>query len=634
MSETSKPKRKASFMELNSNPFEVKETATKGKGKGMEAPAEFESLADTVKIERIDFDNIMSVLEGEDSNEMRIKTLHIMKTPYLFTSEQLIALLHITPSVKTRITFIEEIGPRLTDPKAKSTHIIELFRYSEEKRQVEEVLKTRAQTVTKQSTFSRGKSQSVLNSGGGGRGGRGAGGRGGGRGGGGGGRGMSKAASMATMGSATPSTPATGGGGGRGAGRGGAGRGAGRGGRGAASTPAPAAPAPVSTPDPTPVSTPAPTPAVTYTPPPSSFASTPTASSPPSSSSTSSSSSSSDSKEESKAEELPATPAWTPPPRRNSFFSPEISDMMAPRKSMEQRKSIEVKPIAMKKRFSSRTSLHTSNSLTNIGETVNEDNENSDGEEEGGDEERYEMSAVKESDETSEEDSHSASNSTSAPTPTPPVPGIAPPAPPPTTRRVKPERRASSFCATNSVMAALGFEDLNVLTTDDIGRESWDIKADKDSKNIPTEEGASKLKDLAATTRAKEDKIIEKNVQIDDNKEEEDFDKEEVALAAGMRGSEEFRNDPSVSQVKPNRVSLQELQERRRVIKVKKMWEKGIKSGDIDPSSKPNVDFKPLRVTNRRKSTRLIAEEERMVQYACSEAEGPIGVDKDTGRYA
>eukprot|EP00603_Paraphysomonas_imperforata_P006357 CAMPEP_0114420262 /NCGR_PEP_ID=MMETSP0103-20121206/4466_1 /TAXON_ID=37642 ORGANISM="Paraphysomonas imperforata, Strain PA2" /NCGR_SAMPLE_ID=MMETSP0103 /ASSEMBLY_ACC=CAM_ASM_000201 /LENGTH=179 /DNA_ID=CAMNT_0001588735 /DNA_START=49 /DNA_END=585 /DNA_ORIENTATION=- len=176
-----KPKRKASFMEVNSNPFEQKDKGAKGTG--LEAPTEFESLADTVKIERLDFDNIVSTLEGEDNNDMRIKTLHIMKTPYLFTSEQLITILHITPSVKTRITFIEEIGPRLTDPKAKSAQIIEMFRYSDEKRQVEEVLKARAQTVSKQSSFSRGKSQSVLNTGGGGRGGRGGGRGGGGRGG-------------------------------------------------------------------------------------------------------------------------------------------------------------------------------------------------------------------------------------------------------------------------------------------------------------------------------------------------------------------------------------------------------------------------------------------------------------------
>ena len=92
MTDKPKARRKASFMEVNANPFEQKAT-TGPKGTGLDAPAEFESLADTVKIERIDFDSIVSTLEGEANNEMRIKTLHIMKTPYLFTSEQLITLL-------------------------------------------------------------------------------------------------------------------------------------------------------------------------------------------------------------------------------------------------------------------------------------------------------------------------------------------------------------------------------------------------------------------------------------------------------------------------------------------------------------------------------------------------------------
>lgn len=94
----------------------------------------------------------------------------------------------ITASVKTRIAFIAEIGPRLTDPKAKSAEIVDMFRYSEEKRQVqvvisslvcvilfqvEEILKARSLTVATQSGFSRPPPLS------GGRGGRGRGGRGG-----------------------------------------------------------------------------------------------------------------------------------------------------------------------------------------------------------------------------------------------------------------------------------------------------------------------------------------------------------------------------------------------------------------------------------------------------------------------
>ena len=563
-------------MEVNSNPFEQKDS--KAKGSGLTAPTEFESLSDTVKIERLDFDNIVSTLEGEDSNELRIKTLHILKTPYLFSSEQLIALLHITPSVKTRIAFIEEIGPRLTDPKAKSSQIVDMFRYSEEKKQVESVLKARAQTVSKQSTFSRGKSQSVLNTGGGGRG-RGVAGRGGGRGGGGRG-GINKSASETGLTSPPGSTSTSGGG--RGGGRGGAGRGAGRGtgrgGRGASASPT------SSTSTTTEISA---TPVVVKE--------------------ASKEDIKEDIKEESKEE--PSKPVWNPPPRRESFVSPEIGELGLglglPRKSIT-----EVKPIAMKKRFSSRPSIRTSNSLSTVEDAEKEDGEDSSGEEEEkGSEKESKVEIDNKTQLLNVEDrptEHRLSDRRSS-----------------VATRQRAERRESSFCATTSVMSALGFDNLDVLTTDDIGRESWDIKAEgsKNNKNVPNAEAATKLKDIAATTRAKE------NSDTIDDRQEADTD--EVELAQGMRTSEDFRKDPTVSQVKPNRVSLQELQERRRVVKVKTLWEKGFGS---NTSAKEN-EYKN-KTAVRRKSTRVIAQEERMAQYSNAQAEGPIGVDEATGRYA
>ena len=45
----------------------------------------------------------------------------------------------LTESVKTKLAIITMIGPRLTDPKQKSEEIISVFRYSEEKKQAEEV---------------------------------------------------------------------------------------------------------------------------------------------------------------------------------------------------------------------------------------------------------------------------------------------------------------------------------------------------------------------------------------------------------------------------------------------------------------------------------------------------------------
>jgi hypothetical protein len=166
MPKKQKAKRGGSYEDYE-NPFE-----RKGNGETIAgAPAEFECLTDAVKIEPSDFSKMVSILEGEESNDTRINTLHAMKAPYLFTSAQLIAIVHLTPSVKTRISFIEEIGPRLVDPKAQSSELLDLFRYSEEKRQVEEVLRARAQSVaSKQSIFSAGKTGAGGRGGGGGAG--------------------------------------------------------------------------------------------------------------------------------------------------------------------------------------------------------------------------------------------------------------------------------------------------------------------------------------------------------------------------------------------------------------------------------------------------------------------------------
>ena len=61
----------------------------------------------------------------------------------------MLRILEVTPSVKTRIAIIRMISPRLTDPKSESEAILNLFRYSEEKTQVEEALKARAKAIEK-----------------------------------------------------------------------------------------------------------------------------------------------------------------------------------------------------------------------------------------------------------------------------------------------------------------------------------------------------------------------------------------------------------------------------------------------------------------------------------------------------
>ena len=79
---------------------------------------------------------------------MRLRILEQEKTPYLFSSAQLAEILEITPSMKTRLAIIAMLGPRLIDPRAKVDYFLNLFRFSEEKERVQEVLKARTQFLS------------------------------------------------------------------------------------------------------------------------------------------------------------------------------------------------------------------------------------------------------------------------------------------------------------------------------------------------------------------------------------------------------------------------------------------------------------------------------------------------------
>ena len=67
--------------------------------------------------------------------------LEDLKEPYLFTSSDLIKIVEVTPSLKTRITMIQMIGPRLSDPNAQVSTFTDMFRFTEQKQAVEDVLK-------------------------------------------------------------------------------------------------------------------------------------------------------------------------------------------------------------------------------------------------------------------------------------------------------------------------------------------------------------------------------------------------------------------------------------------------------------------------------------------------------------
>lgn len=96
-----------------------------------------ESLSDARAISGEELERLLKLLNSLGNNEERLKSLESEKVAYLFSSDDLIALVSITESVKTKMAIISTIGPRLTDPKAKPESITGLFRYSEEKEKVD-----------------------------------------------------------------------------------------------------------------------------------------------------------------------------------------------------------------------------------------------------------------------------------------------------------------------------------------------------------------------------------------------------------------------------------------------------------------------------------------------------------------
>lgn len=102
--------------------------------------------------------------------------LEAMKQPHLFASAQLLLLCNITTSLKTRLEFIKQLGPRLVDPTALASTFDGMFRFVEEKMQVEQVLKDRNATISKAQFTNVRRNSNLLSSrsGRGGAGGRGA----------------------------------------------------------------------------------------------------------------------------------------------------------------------------------------------------------------------------------------------------------------------------------------------------------------------------------------------------------------------------------------------------------------------------------------------------------------------------
>merc|ERR1719329_485890 len=111
----------------------------------------------------------------EEDNSKLLEIIEHEKMAYIFSSADLLKVLNTTESVKTRLKIIQEVAPRLSDPRSKMGEIQGLFRFSEEKSLVEEALKQRAHVMSN-AMFSTGGVQvpsSSMHGGRGGRGGRG-----------------------------------------------------------------------------------------------------------------------------------------------------------------------------------------------------------------------------------------------------------------------------------------------------------------------------------------------------------------------------------------------------------------------------------------------------------------------------
>lgn len=75
--------------------------------------------------------------------------MELEKDPYLFTSLQLEEIVCTTASLKTRLSMIALLGPRLIDPNGRITVFTDMFRFADDKRAVEEVLKSRANMLSR-----------------------------------------------------------------------------------------------------------------------------------------------------------------------------------------------------------------------------------------------------------------------------------------------------------------------------------------------------------------------------------------------------------------------------------------------------------------------------------------------------
>lgn len=105
--------------------------------------SKIEVLSYAIPITDGEFKVLYDELVELPDNLARLTYLDEKKLPFLFSASQLLQLFKITPSVKTKVSFVSLIGPRLVDPSTKFKEIVNSFRFAAEKEKVEGILKKR-----------------------------------------------------------------------------------------------------------------------------------------------------------------------------------------------------------------------------------------------------------------------------------------------------------------------------------------------------------------------------------------------------------------------------------------------------------------------------------------------------------
>lgn len=84
----------------------------------------------------------------EDDNAAKAAKVGAEAEDKLYTSEQIVAICDVTPSVKTKQAFLEVLIPRCTDPAEGGPGIVGLFRFTEDKSLAAEALKVTMMATT------------------------------------------------------------------------------------------------------------------------------------------------------------------------------------------------------------------------------------------------------------------------------------------------------------------------------------------------------------------------------------------------------------------------------------------------------------------------------------------------------